>query len=121
MNGLEDIAFQAGEITGDFQRVVQLGDIGPGRTAEGDRHLAYNDVAGLLANPVAENRVELGAMRATIAEELQHLDLCRILGRLRRRDRRVVLAGNLGGDGQGKGSRSNQRGTNETATSKLHA
>ncbi|WP_416336491.1 hypothetical protein [Dechloromonas sp. A34] len=105
MDGLEDFALQTSQIAGDVQRVIEAGDVGPGRPAKGDRHLLEDDVGRQLGGPGDDQRIELGAVRATVAEEFQNFDLPGILGRLHRRDRRVILAGRLGerrqGDGQG--------------------
>ena len=93
---LEDIAVQLGQIAGGFQRVVKLGDIGPGGTTKGDRHPLENHVGRQLGRPGGNQRMKIAAMRAAVAEKLDHFDLGRIIGRLSRDDQRVILAGGLG-------------------------
>ncbi|MGF6443038.1 hypothetical protein QF002_003849 [Paraburkholderia youngii] len=66
--------------------------------AEGDRHAAEHDVRGLLLDPRFEERVEFIAVRATVPEEFDDFDLAgRHVGRLRRGQHGVVLAGHRRG------------------------
>ena len=69
-----------------LQRVVQLGRRPP-LFAKHHRHHAVLDVLGLALDPAFEARLEVGAVRACVGEEFDHLDLAVRACRLRRNDR----------------------------------
>ena len=75
-----------------FRRVVQLADIGPLRAAEGHRHTPEADIGRQLRSPPTDQRMEVVAVGTAVGEELDDLDLRRVVGGLRRLDVDVIAA-----------------------------
>ena len=84
MDCLEHLTVKTGQVAGGFQRVVELRGIGPRGTTEGDRHPLQDDVARQLGRPGRNQRMKITAVRTTVAEEFEHLDLRRVVGWLGR-------------------------------------